>query len=368
MKKSIALIITLLLVLSACDIETPPESNPTPSPTAAATTPALSTPETTVQPTEEPLGLSDYFPFTEDTHMVYAGSGNEFAEFTTSVDFLTTDAMQVRTVNSGTVSVSVYVLENGTLTRVYSEGESYYRLDYTAVRDTDDIVLKEPLAVGTAWTLEDGSTRSITAVGVPVTVPYGSFEALEVTTEYADSTIKEYYAPGIGLVKREFVSKADLSSPITSELESMVTGAPEDVTMRFYFPDFNNDRIVYVDRDIPFHTGDTLQEALEAELKEIPQGSSLIPVLSADASILSLNYDAATGIITVDLSEEFITGMNAGSALEGMILDSLADTLGNYFMISQVGITIEGESYSSGAIVIEKGEYWTADWQDAEAY
>ena len=48
--------------------------------------------------------------------------------------------------------------------------------------------------------------------------------------------------------------------------------------------------------------------------------------------------------------------MNAGSGVEAMILQSLANTVGDYFGVSKVMLTIENEPYESGHILLEKFE------------
>ena len=140
--------------------------------------------------------------------------------------------------NPGTTSATVYIIENGTLKQVYAVGESYAVTDYTAMRETEDILIAEPIETGNTWLAEDGSARTITAVNMSVTVPYGTFDALEVTTENESAYVKNYYAVGVGLIKREFISKDDPSIIISSELEDMQQGATNVINMRFLLPRF----------------------------------------------------------------------------------------------------------------------------------
>ena len=103
----------------------------------------------------------------------------------------------------------VKVLENkdGELRLIYSKGESYYREDFTSKNnDKPEILLKEPFTKGNSWTLLDGSKRSITNVKVTIKTPLASYECIEVTTVRKESTVKDYYAANIGLVKTLFTS------------------------------------------------------------------------------------------------------------------------------------------------------------------
>ena len=171
-----------------------------------------------------PARLDEYFPFEENVFKKFQGTGNEYAEFESYVDYITDGSMQIRTINPGTTTVSVYRLENGAVTRVHFAGERYFRLNETAARTGEDILIKEPIEIGTTWQTQDGSTRSITALDVAVDVPAGAYRALEVTTEGNNSVLKDYYAPKVGLVKREFFTQDMPDDRIISALEVIKIG------------------------------------------------------------------------------------------------------------------------------------------------
>lgn len=352
MKKIIPVILICLLLLASCKGKTPNNNTDT------------TAPET--QGADEIKTVSDYFPLTKNIQMKYRGEGNEYAEFETFVDYVGDDYIQIRTQNPGTTTVSVYVIADGALKRVYSEGEEYYRLDRTGMREEEEVLIKEPIKKGTSWTLKDGSKRSITAVDADIKVPFGSYKALEITTEGEYSTVLDYYAPGIGLIKREFVSKEGDGSAITSELEEINEGVPLVQTVRFFYPDFNKDRLLYTEEDIELYTNDNIKKVLESGMKKAPENSGLQAVMPQNAVIRSIDYNSDTGIAAIDFSSEFITGMNAGSSLENLIVTSVADTLGYYFGTDKAAITIDGKAYESGHIKIEKGDYWTADWDGVQ--
>ena len=60
--------------------------------------------------------------------------------------------------------------------------------------------------------------------------------------------------------------------------------------------------------------------------------------------------------VHIDLSKDFIDEMNAGAGMESMILQSLTNTLGSYYGVQEVYITIDGGQYESGHIIIQEGE------------
>ena len=361
MKKIIVVLLSALtLLFSACNSQNAQKSS-APAGQAQTTAP-------TPKPNEKAPDLSDYFPFKENIHMKYRGEGNEYAEYETYVDYIGNGAIQIRTINPGTAAVSVYVIEDGALKKVYFEGEIYYRLDYTRSRETEEILIKEPIKAGNSWKLEDGSTRSVTAVNTKVKVPYGTYEALEVTTAGAFSTTKNYYVSGIGLVKSEFKNNEDASSKITSELETVEQESRLKQNVRFYYPDFNNDRLVYIEKTIELYTGEDVLKLFEEQVRQVPENSGLQPLMSENTSILGIDYDRKTAVVTVDFSSEFISDMNAGSLLESMLIISVADTFGSYFQTNKVAITIEGGPYESGHFYFKNGEYLTADLEGVLEY
>jgi spore germination protein GerM len=48
--------------------------------------------------------------------------------------------------------------------------------------------------------------------------------------------------------------------------------------------------------------------------------------------------------------------MNAGAAYESLILQSITNTLGNFYGVDEVYIMVEGKPYESGHILLKKGE------------
>lgn len=374
MKKiTAALVLAFVLLTAGCNSgNSSPTVSPSITPTASASPSVTPSTEPSVEPSvpisADEMTIVAYFPFTENVHKTFVGTGNEYAGFESTVDYVTSDAIQLRTNNTGTESVFVYRLDGGTLKLVFRQSETYYRYDYTDQNTMNDIVLMEPLAVGTSWTLANGDTRAITATNATVTVPYGTFDALEVTTTGSTSMMKDYYVLDLGLIKKEFVSNEDPSAPITSELEIYEEGSPLNQNARFYYPDFNNNTVVYIDKTLEFYTGDTVSEVFESEFKSVPAGSGLTLDMPVSAVINSITFETNTGVATIDVSSSFITDMNTGASLEGSILTSIANTLGDYFLTTMVQITVDGAYYVSGHFLFNIGDYLNVDPNSAVPY
>ncbi|MGH4051718.1 MAG: GerMN domain-containing protein [Clostridium sp.] len=73
---------------------------------------------------------------------------------------------------------------------------------------------------------------------------------------------------------------------------------------------------------------------------------------------LYLNKD---GIVYVDFTKEIVSEMDAGAGYEVQVLQCITNTLGRYYNVKKVYITIEGNPYYSGHILMKKGEFFTVD-------
>lgn len=313
------------------------------------------------QETRQPLTIQDYYSVKENTNYVYQGEGNEYASYNVMVDYIEGNRVQTRTNNGGTEVVRVLENKDGELTLLLSREESYYRENLTqSPSNKEEILLKEPLVTGTSWVLKDGRKRSITNVEVDITTPSGTYKTLEVTTEGKDDKIQDYYAPNIGLVKSVFTSNGSVVSSSLSKLENNV---PLTQTVKFFYPNLNDDKIIYVNKKLSFNTNDLTKSGLEKAFKELPKGN-IAKVLGPNVKIKSL-YLNKDNMVYVDFSKELVKEMNAGSGYESMILQSITNTLGNYYGVDKVYITIEGSPYASGHYMMEQGEFFKVDLKNS---
>lgn len=311
-------------------------------------------------PTEEAT-IQDYFPFNENVKMVFEGQGNEFASYTTYVDYISDDKIQIRTNNGGSEVVNVLQNSDGSLTEINSWGEIYYKSDLTGeAANQTDVLLKEPLAEGTEWTMSDGRQREITGLAVAIETPYDSFDALEVTTTKNGQTIqKQYYALDIGLVKSILFVEGE---EISSSLKEMIIGGGYDFTVRSYNFFVTDTDILsnFVDKTVTLKTGENINDFIAAEFKE---GG----LISANTILNNMWVKPGSDVANIDFSEEFVTEMNAGTTKESGVLMSVANTIGNYFQVQKVIITLDGEPYSSGHILMEEGDAFDTTYQNEVA-
>ncbi|MDF2485442.1 MAG: hypothetical protein K0R46_1610 [Herbinix sp.] len=368
-KLTLAILISLILIsMSGCNKGKDSNvDNLTPTPQPIVTLPAEVTPgEEEIEDgvgEEEPLTVSDYFPLEADTEYIYEGEGNEYAAYHRYVDYidLENNLVQTRTDNGGTVTVRVLQIKDGTLSVVYLANESYYRDNFMdKATDTEaEVLLMEPLKKGTNWTLSDGRRRLISEEKVPISTPYGSFDALEVTTESEDSTTKDYYAVEVGLVKSVFLSEG---MEVSSTLKAVNKDAAMKQMIMMYYPDAD-EKIYTRQLELSLKTGEELRTVLEAAMQKTPPKDTYIPLMSVNTRINSISLDE-NNIVQVDFTKEFVTEANLGSGYELLLLQSVTNTLGYYFGATKVVITIEGKPYESGHVMMEEGEAFEVDVED----
>ncbi|WP_346928693.1 GerMN domain-containing protein [Clostridium sp.] len=298
--------------------------------------------------------IDDYFNFKENVKYNYAGTNSEYAEYVTYVDYINGNKVQLRSNNGGTETVTVLQNNNGELKKIFQRNECYYRENFTnKVADIEEILLKEPIVVGTAWKLSDGSKRYISRVNVKISIDSGECSVLEVTTENTNGQIDlQYYAVNKGLVKSIYDAN---SMKVTSTLKSIEENVRLNQNIRCYYPD-ENYKIHYEDRNFSFATNDITKISIQNLFKNFP-GNNKGQLIGKNVTINSL-YLNDDGMVYIDFSSNFVKEMNAGSGFESAILESITNTIGKYYGVDKVYITIDNKPYSSGHIVKAKGEYF----------
>jgi hypothetical protein len=296
--------------------------------------------------------VHDYFAVNENTLYVYEGEGSEYASYSVYIDYTSENRVQQRISSADTDIARVIELGDDYAAVIYTREEAYYRENFLKIQtDGTEILLREPIKAGTSWLLGDTRIRTITAVDVSVKTPSGSYKAIEVTTEGAEHKTVDYYAKSTGLVKSVFVSG---DTVITSSLAEIEQNVPLVQIVRFYYPDIDEDTIEYADKAVSFYTNDITRKVLEQAYKDLsPAGGHRVFSENTKINSLYLNKD---GMAYVDLNSAFVTEMNAGAMYEQMILQSVANTFGNYYNAERVVLTIDNAPYESGHILLKKGE------------
>ncbi len=132
---------------------------------------------------------------------------------------------------------------------------------------------------------------------------------------------------------------------------------------KIYYYDAISDKIVYINSTIKV-TGDNSSNLLVDELKKSPN-DEIPPSLSSEITLNSSNLDKDKSTITLDFSSNFVSAQNLGGGAESSIITAIANTFGDYFNVENVVITLDGKPYSSGHILMNDGEAFKVNLEDA---
>ena len=316
------------------------------------------------EPLDENLTISDYYPFVENTIYDYAGVGNEYAEQKTYFEFVDGNKAQIKVMNPGTHVVKVLEHKDGILREVYYEGEFYHVENMLDINgETNNILLKEPLEVGNSWTTPEGYTRSITSIKEDIKTPLKNFKALEVTTELENGkTQKQYYVKDIGLVANVY---EDNDIKVETLLQAIKKEEYLELDIDVFYPLYSDIETVYLKDKLNFYTNQSIEKLLEDVMKNPPSGK-FVPVIPETAVINSIKLDKNSWTLRVDFSEELISKSNFGSALETEVLKSIVNTLGKFYDVENVFITVEDKPYESGHYLLREGESFKVNMENIE--
>ena len=311
--------------------------------------------------------LSVWFPMTKDTLLNYPGEGNEFAAFTRYPQFVKEDTLQLVESTGGTEIVILYAYSEEEVREVFKRPETYFREDFDdtgleSEQENFEIILQQPLEVGHSWESPSGSTSEITAVDVEKETPDGPVSAIEVTRTYSDeSEIIEYYGEDIGLLERVFNSEGD-ENVITSTLSAVSENTPEEFPLTVYSVD---DQAMGLDRNsvtMELFTNDPARLALAEILKGQAPDTESAQVI-ADSVTINFMYLRQDGVVHADFSAD-LSDMNAGAGVEAMIIQGIVNTIGDYYGVEEVLLTLDEEPYESGHLSFEEGETLSVDYTD----
>jgi hypothetical protein len=314
---------------------------------------------TTNNSTEAQEKVQDYFPIKENVKYVYEGNGIEYAAYDIYIDYTSENKVQQRIINGGSEIVKVIEIKDGNLIQKFFEGEIYYRENFLDIDGNEnDILLMEPLAKGTTWTLKDSSVRTITDTSANITTPSGSYKAIEVTTDSSNGKTIDYYAKNIGLVKSVFIFE---ETEISSSLSKIEENASYIQNINFYYPDIDNSKILYQNKEVSFKTNDTPKQVLEQTYKELIK-DKIGDTVKTNTKINSLYLKE--NMVYLDLDSTFLEEINAGAYYEKLIVQSIVNTLGQYYNTDKVVFTIDNKPYESGHISMEKDGYFKVDFDN----
>ncbi|SKA84814.1 Sporulation and spore germination [Caloramator quimbayensis] len=307
--------------------------------------------------------ISDFFTFKGNFKISYQSLGNNYSSRTVYIDYIKGNRIQLRIVTPSTVTGQVIESDNGELKLLTLRDEFNYIDDLTSyVNKEPEILLKEPIKLGNSWTLPNGSKRFISGIDMDVETPIGRFKCLEVTTKSKDSTKIDYYALGFGPIKTIYKDNNSISETVIDKVEN---SSKLIQIIKFYYPD-NSSNIIYIKNKEYFKTNDLLKDIIEKNFKSAPFNT--LNLISDDTKINKLYFNYPEHTVYVDFSKDFLNWLKLNALYEKIILQSIINTLGDYFNTDKICITIEGNTFISSCFITNNSNIYYVDYKNIKEY
>jgi len=239
------------------------------------------------------------------------------------------------------------------------------------------VMLDGPLRVGATWRAQlggGGMVTNVVSLSTRVRVPYGTFRALEIRTNErlgANTSEIDFYAPGVGLVKRvTLIGRADGTIERHElMLVDVIENAGLEEAMAVFFP--NNGELEMTYTVVAHYTNTNAAETYLVAANQVWRefGFEIDPawlirvdeILDGDIDVIFPQFD---------FTEQFVEAMNQlpDEETEQLVLWSIAATLSGVFNSSprrnvtlqynpnEAFITVNGSDYISNRIQMPLGE------------
>lgn len=301
-----------------------------------------------------------YFPFLENTRFYYDGAGKGTLPYETYNDYIADNKVQQRITDGNGGAAVVMEWNDGRLTCTTPVQEKSLRENLLERRNlAAEVILQSPLEEGNSWELRDGRIRTIGKTGISMETPAGTFEVIEVVTEGTGRKTLDYYGKDWGLVK-SIVREGN--QEISYTLSRIETEASRIEPILFYYPDFREKKIYTRSQDVTFRTNDTNEAVMTRALVEVLG-------ISKEAEMKRiLPPTKGEGTLQVDWNRPFSAGMDLRSVDEGLLLQSLVNTLCHLYDSSQMVLTVEGGKYKTNHLNIETWQTLPVRFDDYVTY
>ena len=163
------------------------------------------------------------------------------------------------------------------------------------------------------------------------------------------------------------ISKSESNTPtINSNVSKNESGSSSkkevDQEIRLYVYDAISGESMYTMKNITIVDG-ALVSAIINALKD--DSSNNFTALNPEIQVKSAKLEKDKDLLTVDFGEKFLNNIDLGGGVEMGMLQSVVNSLGYNFGVSNVCITVNGEGYSSGHVSHKADEPFKVDYSNS---
>lgn len=145
----------------------------------------------------------------------------------------------------------------------------------------------------------------------------------------------------IGQTKAGQTEAAITPAATAAEKISEAPAKDEVVTLTLYFPNLNYDAVVPHERKAEVKKGEILEKVIFEELQKGPDSTGTGSIIPDGTRLLSV--ETKDGICYLNLSPEFVDNNPGGTAFEGVLINSIVNSLTELPQIKKVQFLINGE-------------------------
>lgn len=297
--------------------------------------------------------IRDFFPFEENVTFVITSEDMPEINQEIFTTFINGNFIQQRVTAENIDILNILEISDNTLKQVFSFNEYTVFSDWTNnfTPNMDLIILQEPLSLGNFWDNNMGGISTITDVNVPVSTPAGNFtNTIQVTTIFnnGDHSVS-YFAHGHGMVSDSYTTTFQETTVSVTQHLSEVRQGGIDIFVPVFFPDEN---LIELEVEMVQTTINTNQNFVYLFNDLLPQ--SIPNLYNTSINNITLNVDE--DYIIVDFSQNFLE-IEMGASFESMLLESLANTFGFFYGVTNFRITLDGNIYESGHFLFEDNQF-----------
>ncbi|MDY4077224.1 MAG: GerMN domain-containing protein [Clostridium sp.] len=186
-------------------------------------------------------------------------------------------------------------------------------------------------------------------------------------TSTSTSKIEKDTSTGSNKDDTNTISKSESNTPtINSNVSKNESGSSSkkevDQEIRLYVYDAISGESMYTMKNITIVDGALVSSIINA-LKD--DSSNNFTALNPEIQVKSAKLEKDKDLLTVDFGEKFLNNMDLGGGVEIGMLQSVVNSLGYNFGVSNVCITVNGEGYSSGHISHKANEPFKVDYSNS---
>ncbi|MBG9984162.1 GerMN domain-containing protein [Aerococcaceae bacterium DSM 111022] len=260
---------------------------------------------------------------------------------------------QIQLRRGGTVATQVFSMGDGQIRQVTSSTNLNPYDNVLSQIDTlqanePQVLLQEPLTVGTTWSDDSNYQSEITALYNGIETEAGLLTNVVEVTRTSDTSVrKDYYAQNQGFVAMWSSDNLENQGEywrLTSDTRNVMLTHP----MNIYEPDDASTNLVKESQGtFAFQTNGSLASAFQQMFREIG--------IIDDTIMVNNVYVDSNNVAIIDFTPGVVAVFNNYDASEEAVINSIVYTMGEFFQTNQVRLTVNGNGLLPNSITYPEG-------------